>query len=224
MSWTGSDSAAGNNAGTALAHYQKWYTDKFPSAPTAELPALDPKKSKYTFEKLVAYLEQDEKGRSGSVEQGRKLFTKAKCAKCHRFEKDGETIGPDLTSVRRRFQKKEIIESMVYPSQVISDQYRMVQVVTIDGQVHVGMPVPGNANDDKLVLLLSDATRLEVPKKKIEEHAPSKVSVMPAGLLDELSLAEIADLFAFLETSRFNAITPAAGAVSAKTSGAAGGN
>jgi putative heme-binding domain-containing protein len=95
----------------------------------------------------------------------------------------------------------------VYPSQVISDQYRMVQVETKEGQVYVGMPIPGVSNHDKLVLLLSDTTRLEIPKKRIEEQTASKISVMPTGLLDPLSLQEVADLMAFLETSKFNAPT-----------------
>jgi len=222
--WTGSDANAGKDTAAALAHYQKWFAEKFPNAPPAELPALDPQKSKFTFDQLYAYLEQNPQGRNGSAERGRQIFTKGKCVKCHRFEKEGETIGPDLTSVRRRFQRKEIIESLIYPSLVISDQYRMVQVVTVDGLVHVGMPVPGNANDDKLVLLLSDATRLEVPKKQIEESAPSKVSVMPVGLLEDLTLEEIADLFAFLETSKHNPLPAEGSAVSEKSSPAAGGN
>jgi hypothetical protein len=58
---------------------------------------------------------------------------------------------------------------------------------------------------------LSDATKLEIAKNRIEEQNPSKVSVMPAGLLDQLTLAEVADLFAFLETSKFNAPVQAAG-------------
>jgi putative heme-binding domain-containing protein len=148
----------------------------------------------------------------GAASRGRAVFTKAKCVRCHRFQSEGESVGPDLSSVRRRFQRKEIVESIVYPSQVISDQYRMVQVVTKEGQVYVGMPVPGISKNDKLVLLMSDATKLEIAKSRIEEQNPSKISVMPAGLLDQLSLGEIADLFAFLETSKLNApVAQAAG-------------
>ncbi|MGE3314224.1 MAG: HEAT repeat domain-containing protein [Planctomycetaceae bacterium] len=222
--WSDSEKPDAKDVADSLAFYKEWYGKKFPDAPPAELPALDPKKSKYAFDQLVAYLEQDAKGREGNVELGRKAFEKAKCVKCHRFEKAGETIGPDLTSVRRRFQRKEIIESLVFPSQVISDQYRMLQVITVDGLVHVGMPITGNPNDDKLTLLLSDATKISVPKSSIEESSPSKVSVMPTGLLDELSLEEIADLFAFLETSKNNAVTPAGNASAAGAAATPGGN
>jgi putative membrane-bound dehydrogenase-like protein len=191
----------------AIAFYQKWYRDKFPSAPAPELPKVDSAKSKYTFQQISELLEHEGRGRA---DRGRLIFTKARCVKCHRFQSEGENVGPDLSSVRRRFQRKEIVESILYPSQVISDQYRMVQVETKQGQVFVGMPIPGVSKNNKLVLLLSDTTRLEIPKSRIEEETPSKVSVMPTGLLDPLSLEEVADLLAFLETSKFNAPVAAA--------------
>jgi putative heme-binding domain-containing protein len=212
--WTKADHGAGRDAAKALAFYQKWYSDTFPNAPAAELPREEAAKSKYSYQQLADYLEHD--GR-GNADRGRQAFTKAKCLKCHRFLNEGESVGPDLTSVRRRFQRKEIVESVVYPSQVISDQYRMVQITTTEGLVHVGMPVPGATAGGKLVLLLSDATKIEIPKDRVEEQAASKISVMPAGLLDPLSLEEIGDLFAFLETSKFNA--PATNAASTAVSG-----
>jgi putative heme-binding domain-containing protein len=205
--WTGVDDKSAKDVAKAIAFYQKWYREKFPSAPPPELAKADSTKSKYTFQQIADLSEHD--GR-GIAERGRLIFAKARCVKCHRFQSEGEGVGPDLTSVRRRFQRKEIVESIVYPSQVISDQYRMVQVETKEGQVYVGMPIPGSSKNDKLVLLLSDTTKLEIPKSRIEEQTTSKISVMPAGLLDPLSLQEVADLLAFLETSKFNAPVAAA--------------
>jgi putative membrane-bound dehydrogenase-like protein len=207
--WTKADAEAGRDLDKAIAFYQKWYREKFPSAPAPELPKSETAKPKYTFNQILDLVEHDAQGLASN---GRAVFTKARCVRCHRFQSEGESLGPDLTSVRRRFQRKEIVESIIYPSQVISDQYRMVQVVTREGQVYVGMPVPGISKNDKLVLLMSDATRLEIPKSRIEEQNPSRISVMPAGLLDQLSLREIADLFAFLETSKLNAPTAQAAA------------
>ena len=89
------------------------------------------------------------------------------------------------------------------PSQVISDQFRSVTVVTEDGLVHSGMPLP-EARFRTLVLLLPDSTRLEVPRSEVAEQHPAAVSVMPEGLLNPLSDQEIVDLFAYLETSKSN--------------------
>jgi hypothetical protein len=51
---------------------------------------------------------------------------------------------------------------------------------------------------------MSDATRLEIPADKVDEKVKAKVSVMPEGLFKDLSMRDIADLFAFLETSKNN--------------------
>jgi putative membrane-bound dehydrogenase-like protein len=202
--WTGSPHKAGKDVPAALAHYQAWFREKYPQSPPAELSPVDLDKTKYSYQQLVDFLEQDPRGQQGSAERGKAIFAKANCIKCHRFVKDGEGVGPDLTTVRRRFQRKEIVESLVLPSQVISDQYRMVTIETVDGLVYTGMPLPQQGKANTVLLLLSDATKLEVPKKKIEEMTTSKTSVMPEGLLKDLSLEEIADLFAFLETSKSN--------------------
>ncbi|MFN0195436.1 MAG: HEAT repeat domain-containing protein [Planctomycetaceae bacterium] len=203
--WTGAAHDGGDSIAKALAFYQAWYAEKFPDAPAAELPQEDTEKSKYNLQQLTELANKD----SGDAMRGKIAFTKGKCVKCHRFLKEGENVGPDLTSVRRRFQKKDVVESLVFPSQVISDQYRMVTIVTKSGLVHNGMPVPTAKDKDTLTLLLSDATRLEISKKEIDEQVASKTSVMPVGVLNELTPEEIADLFSFLETSRLNPLTPA---------------
>lgn len=200
-SWTGQAPAKGANPIKALEGYQAWYAEKFPDSPPAELPADDLEKSKFSLQQLVDIVER---GPAGDVDRGKLVFTKATCIKCHRFVKDGEGVGPDLTTVRRRFQKKEILESILFPSQVISDQYKAMTVSTSDGLIYTGMPISNPDNDRQLILLLSDATKVVVGKDKIEDQFPSKLSVMPEGLFKNLTEQEIADLFAFLETSRSN--------------------
>jgi hypothetical protein len=54
------------------------------------------------------------------------------------------------------------------------------------------------AGDDAIVVLQSNGEKVTVTKDDISEIAPSKKSAMPDGLLDSLTLAEIADLFAYL--------------------------
>jgi putative heme-binding domain-containing protein len=185
----------------SLPFYQQWYHERFPNAPAAELPTDDPSKSKYTFAQLVDFLDRNPAGQAGDVARGKAVFTKVNCVKCHRFAGEGEGIGPDLSTLRRRFQRREIVESVLYPSQVISDQFAAVTVVTKAGLTHTGMPIP-NQGAGKLVLLLSDATRLEIAESDVEEKMTAKASVMPEGLFNTLSMEEIADLFAYLETSR----------------------
>jgi putative heme-binding domain-containing protein len=199
--WTGAD-PRGDNIAATLAHYQEWFAEKYPDEPRPEPVKEDTEKTRYSVQQLVEFLDSPAAGK-GDATRGRQVFAKASCIKCHRFLKEGEGVGPDLTTLRRRFQKKEIIDAVLLPSQVISDQYAAVTVQTVDGLVYTGMPLP-NPGSNNLLLLLSDATRLEIAPEKIEEKAKSRVSVMPEALFKDLSLEEIADLFAFLETSKNN--------------------
>ncbi|MES2791668.1 MAG: HEAT repeat domain-containing protein, partial [Planctomycetota bacterium] len=198
--WTSSEPKS-KDVLQALADYQAWYAERFPSAPAAVLAQEDLEKSKFSLQQLIDIVD---KGPAGDVTRGKAVFAKANCIKCHQFLKEGEGIGPDLTTLRRRFQKKEILESVLFPSQVMSDQYRTVTITTTEGLVYNGMPIPTPGNTRQIVLLLSDATKVVIQKDKIEEQAPAKVSVMPEGLFKTLTEQEIADLFAFLETSRSN--------------------
>jgi putative heme-binding domain-containing protein len=216
--WTGNPFDPLQPVEAALAGYQSWFAKNYPDEPPAVPPQEDVSKTGYTVDRVADFLQNDPAAARAEAARGRVLFFgTAQCAKCHRFGVEGEGIGPDLTTIRRRFQKREIVESIILPSQVVSDQYAAVTVVTRKGSVHTGLPLPSGSKQ-KVLLLLPDATRLELDADDVEERATSKVSIMPEGLLKGLTLADIADLFAFLETSR---AAPPLGPP-AKTPGAAG--
>src|SRR5262249_9165016 len=179
-----------------LAAWAKWYGQTFPKGPA--LPDADedkPAPSKYTFKELKAFLEKE--GKTGDVANGKKVFEKASCLKCHKYGKDGEGVGPDLTTLSKRFKRVDVLESIVYPSKVISDQYRSTRVVTKKGVSFTGLLADMG---EEVSILLSDGSKVTVKKKQIESQYASLVSVMPEKLLDTLTKKEIADLFAFLES------------------------
>src|SRR5690606_13340468 len=45
-------------------------------------------------------------------EHGKRLFREALCVRCHRVGFDGAAVGPDLTSVGRRFSRADLLESI----------------------------------------------------------------------------------------------------------------
>ncbi len=128
--------------------------------------------------------------------RGAAIFEKAQCVKCHRFGTRGDTVGPDLTNVSKRFQTKEILESILFPSQVISDQYGSQTIITADGRSLSGMVAPGG--NGTLVVLQANGEKLTIAEEDIEQRVRNKTSAMPDGLLNELTLDEIADLFGYL--------------------------
>lgn len=193
--WTGERPGEPTDAvSKQLAAWQVWYATKFPEAAPAELPkAADG--SKWTVAELMTHLASDE-GKHGSAENGAVVFAKAQCAKCHRVGDRGERLGPDLTSLSKRFMRKEILESILFPSHVISDQYASKTVVTVDGKSYTGIVSPGAAGET--IVLQADGRKVAVLDDQIEETIASKKSAMPDGLLNDLTLEEISDLFAYL--------------------------
>lgn len=194
--WTGEAvGSPDDETAEALAAWQQWFAVAYPDAPEPTLPE-DAEDSRHTFADLLKLLTED-KSIVGDAARGRQVFEKAQCAKCHRFGGRGEGIGPDLSTVARRFQTKEILESILFPSQIISDQYASKTVVTTDGFSYTGLVARGN--DGAYIVLQSNGQKQIVAEDEVDEIAPAKKSSMPEGLLNNLTPEEIADMLAFLK-------------------------
>ncbi|MFM8892816.1 MAG: c-type cytochrome, partial [Planctomycetia bacterium] len=136
------------------------------------------------------------KGRD--FEHGKRSFAAARCIVCHRFDEDGGATGPDLTQAAGRFQLKDLVEAIVHPSKVVSDQYKASIVQTSGGKVVTGRIV--SESPEKIVIVTDpeDATKyVEIKRSDIEEIVPSSESLMPKNLLDQLNEREVLDLLAY---------------------------
>jgi putative heme-binding domain-containing protein len=203
--WTQeSPKLAGNTWDTALPAWQTWFDETFPERPVADLPQAS-KTSVWTFDELATFIESPE-GTHGSALNGEAVYKSAQCAQCHVFQDTGENLGPELTGLQKRFQRREILESIVYPSQVISDQYASKTVVTNAGKSLSGLVLD---DQDRVLVLESSGSQTSILKSEIEEIRPNKASAMPEGLLNSLTLEEIADLFAYLVSADANPIATA---------------
>ncbi|HXE52317.1 MAG TPA: c-type cytochrome, partial [Tepidisphaeraceae bacterium] len=144
----------------------------------------------------------DEVNHGRSFERGRAAYQAVQCSQCHKFQGEGDgSIGPDLTGVGNRFTAEYILESILLPSKVVSDQYANTQIVTKDHDVVIGKVMQDES--DKLVIRpspLSEAT-VTVLKKDIARQELSKLSPMPEGLVDTLTKDEIYDMIAFLRSA-----------------------
>ncbi|CAN5661553.1 hypothetical protein BH24ACI4_BH24ACI4_09130 [soil metagenome] len=146
-------------------------------------------------EEILQYHSKDEKG--GSPEGGRPIYEKL-CASCHIYGALGREVGPDLTTISSRFKKVDMLDSILYPSKVISDQYKSEMIELTSGKVITGVLVRESAAMVVVRTADSPDKPVSVPKGQIAERGASPVSLMPEGLLAGLSHTEIADLLAFL--------------------------
>jgi putative membrane-bound dehydrogenase-like protein len=187
----------------SLARWQEWFAEAYPDLPEAKLP-VDSEENHWTYQELLSFLTGPQASQ-GLASRGAALFEKAQCIKCHRYGDRGDNLGPDLTSVSKRFQKKEILEAILFPSHVISDQYASQTVVTKRGKTYVGVAVP--SGDGALVILQANGEKVTIAQDEVEDLKRNKTSVMPEGLLNTLSLEEIVDLFAYLGTAPRSQVT-----------------
>jgi putative membrane-bound dehydrogenase-like protein len=134
-------------------------------------------------------------GDKGDARRGADVFRET-CAGCHRLFGQGETIGPELTGAERG-SLDFLLESLVAPSEVIRKEYQPMTLATKDGRVLNGLIV--EESDAAVTLFDSNRQRTVVSRDQVEELRASDVSVMPEGLLDKLSDAQVRDLFRFLQ-------------------------
>lgn len=136
---------------------------------------------------------------SGDAAEGRRLFGRLGCAKCHAVSPDQQVVGgPSLFEARRRLAVMHLVESILLPSRQVAEPFRAQTVVTDDGRVWTGLVLAETA--DTLELLLADGSRPSLAKPSIEEREPTRLSPMPQGIVRTPD--ELRHLLAYLLSDR----------------------
>ena len=170
--------------------------DAAPWKPTMERKFVQ----EWTVEEIAPQLDKVATGRD--FRSGKAAFNDAQCIACHRFGNEGGSVGPELTGVGSKYSRRDILESLIEPSKVVSDQFQNSIIVKKDGDDVSGRIT--DENKDRIIVLpnmLSPEVTVEVPVSEIAKREPSKVSPMPTGLLNNLTQDEILDLLAYMEAS-----------------------
>jgi putative heme-binding domain-containing protein len=151
----------------------------------------------WTMQDLQPDLDKVKSGRSFA--KGKAAYAQAQCILCHRFGNSGGSVGPELAAVSSRLSSRDILESILEPSKVVSDLYQNTIVETTDGDILTGRVL--EENDRKLVLMTApiSQTKVEIFKADILSRRSSKVSPMPDGLVNSMTEGEIWDLIAYIE-------------------------
>ncbi|MGB0740850.1 MAG: c-type cytochrome, partial [Planctomycetaceae bacterium] len=147
------------------------------------------------LEPQIANLQQ----RENNFAVGRRIFSSATCASCHRLGSTGNTIGPDLANLPAEYRPLDVLDHILNPTKQIAEKYRSRVLVLDSGKVITGLVT--SAADNHLMLLRNPATPnqlLRIERHQIKEMRFSKVSIMPEGILNKLNREEILDLLAFI--------------------------
>ncbi len=135
----------------------------------------------------------------GNAERGRELFLNSKtqqCRTCHRLAEQGRSVGPDLDGIAKKRTRAELLESLLEPSKKIEPEYANYAVVTVDGQVITGLRIEHNLSE--VVIRAADGKDHHLLTTDIEHMTAQSNSLMPIGLVAEMTAEELADLLEFL--------------------------
>ncbi len=135
--------------------------------------------------------------RQGDPARGEAIFRRAgqQCLNCHAIAGAGGRVGPGLESIGASAPVDYLLDSLVEPGKAVKEGYHATVVATVDGRVLAGLKV--RQADAELVLRDADDREISIPTAAIDEQKMGG-SLMPAGLVDALTRAELVDLVRFL--------------------------
>lgn len=151
------------------------------------------------MEDALPIVEKDSGDRD--FKRGAMLFSAIRCGSCHTVRGEGGSIGPDLTQLGTRFTAKDILESIIEPNKVISDQYASTVFMLKDGSSMLGRL----KNEDEKTYYISQnpyapQVLKEIPKKSVTSMKTAEVSMMPPGTINVINADELKDLMAYLRS------------------------
>jgi len=145
----------------------------------------------------------DIEDRIGDPMRGGELFReqgRLQCSRCHQIAGTGGAIGPGMDSIGRSLSRAQMFESIAEPSRQIDPKYQTLRILTQDGEVITGLLV--SESDTTIQIVSSTGEKFNVPMSDVSERRLESTSLMPAGLLEQMTSQEMADLLAYLATLR----------------------
>ena len=160
--------------------------------------------------KLVNQWEMDDfpvletKQDEATVMAGMQAFVKAGCNQCHQLAGHGVNLGPDLTTVSKRFSGRKLLQQIIEPSSDIHKDYQSWKILTSDGQAVTGI-IKKETNEEIEILtnLLLPDSSVTLLKSEIDLIVKSNISSMPEGLANVLNQEEVVALVGFLESDGY---------------------
>ncbi len=128
-----------------------------------------------------------------SLSHGRMLFSKT-CAACHTLYGTGGNNGPDLTGANRK-NLNYLLENIVDPSASVAANFRVSVIALDSGRIITGVVV---AKTERTLTVQTQKERLTIDRSDVAEINETKKSLMPDGVLKQLSETDIRDLFGYL--------------------------
>ncbi|MHA3771245.1 PVC-type heme-binding CxxCH protein [Verrucomicrobiota bacterium sgz303538] len=125
---------------------------------------------------------------------GREVFRKL-CATCHRIEREGVAVGPDLFDIRNQ-PKESILLHIVVPEHEIAPGFSAYVLEMKDGRTLAG--IISSETPESITLRQPGGQEETISRTSISALTSSPLSLMPQGLERVMSNQEMSDLIAYL--------------------------
>ncbi len=137
---------------------------------------------------------------SGSAAKGEQHFKAGKgtCIACHKIGDTGRAIGPDLSHIGAIRTERDLLESILFPSNTLARDYEAHIIETSDGQQTLGV-IKSHTAEGLLVLDIAGQEK-NIAHQTITGDTTLTTSLMPMGLDQTMPEAELLDLVAWLKS------------------------
>jgi putative membrane-bound dehydrogenase-like protein len=124
------------------------------------------------------------------------LIYQRTCYACHIMHGKGGVIGPDLTGSNRT-NTAYLLSNILDPNGDVQDDYKTVVITTNDGRTYSGTII--SENDRNVTLRVVGQDPISISTSKIQNREVTTKSMMPDGLLNNLTDEEVLNLVAYLK-------------------------
>ncbi len=129
----------------------------------------------------------------GVAARGKTFFQNLGCAECHAGV---SAFGPSLVNVANGVSPRQLLQSVMIPSQQISPSFRGYTIKVQDGRFFTGKLL--YEGRDYLLLQSGPEETHRLSRGAVVARIPLTQSLMPARLVDRLMPGDLADLAAYL--------------------------
>jgi putative membrane-bound dehydrogenase-like protein len=134
----------------------------------------------------------------GDKARGELLFTQVGCVACHTVKTTEPAKGPYLGNIAETYKRRELAEAILVPNKTMAQGF-VTNVFTMkDGTIHMGFVTQEAADKVSIRNIAAQETTLDT-KLIAKREKNEEQSLMPAGLMNASTVADLASLLDYLE-------------------------
>lgn len=136
----------------------------------------------------------------GDAAKGAQIFRRDNvgCIKCHQVRDEGTDFGPNLSEIGTKLGKDALFESILNPSAGIAFGYEAWQIELKNGDEAYGLIT--SETEDEITIKAVGGISTRYKKSDIAKRTKQKLSIMPAGLQQNMSTEDLVNLVEYLTT------------------------